>query len=1092
MNERQRIEAAIKAISNLAGVLDQASIDAAVLALSEQLSQRIEAERSIRQVTVLFADVVGSTQMSWDLDPDEIHTIIDGSLKKLSAVIGKHEGVVLQYAGDSLLAVFGAKQSREDDPIRATDCGIALIQESKRIAARLLLEQNISAFDVRVGIHTGPVLLGGGLDEPSHVRGSAVNIAARLEQSAPAGFIQVSLDTHRHIRKIFECTEAPSLQLKGRDRSLKAYFVLKRVSARPRNTEGWWTGHKPMFIGRQTELQLLEDSYFAVAESACSRSVILIGEAGIGKTTLLQEFLRVQGLKHPQGLATITACAQPYWSSSPYGLVREAVLCAAGVDSDADPTTARQAVRSFTPQYIKELGDGELAALESLIIGEAALEQSSDVSRLQNERNQKRAFRAAVTYLLTVHAPRPIAICLEDIHWADDGSLDFIDYILRSGSRILVVATTRIDLERRRLLPFSNRLELKPFNDKEIATLIRASVKDDAFAKDSPLFVRMIASLAEGNPYFVEETVGMLVEEGVLHRNESGSASLDAAKLLETKIPTTLTGVLQARLSNLPHAELETLQVASVIGNEFWDEALAKLGALDRSALSRLTERHLIRSLPHKTDPGHQKFQFRHQLMQRAVYETIPNRLRKIRHGLTARWIIDAFPDRLDDFSETIACHFERAGETELAINYFRRAGQYAGQRCSFEAAAELFRRAADICSEARLRFLLLSTEFHMRMEKILLPCDIEKAIKLTTLAEEINDDECRATAASLLTTCLAAVGKLSETRIAAKSAIRFGRISGRTSSVIRAHNQLGAKLGECGHFRQARRHLSIGHAIAARENNVIGAASALSKLSDVCIREGDYPQARSLLQKAIAHCKNLVNDQYERHLELLAANLETRLGNLQTAHESLLQLSQHFRNLDWPDMELEIALSIAMNRLWAGEHKEARVWLVKAQHMPVARPETSLILKRKQLAGEIELTDGTAEDAATHFQEALNQCAELSLGDASWEIKISLAYAQMELGALPSAERVALDFADAVATGDIAKGFFFDPANVFLRAKEILKNAHHDQQAVAMQRMAQETYEWVNSRLDIDQRSCFRTSSPGLRRLHQEPLTHH
>lgn len=1085
MNERQNIEAAIKAIANLGGVLDKASMDAAILALKKQLNQHLHSERSIRQVTVLFADVVGSTEMSWSLDPDEIHTVIDGSLKRLTAVIRCHEGVVLQYAGDSLLAVFGVGTAREDDPVRATLCGIALVAEARLIAAQLLLERHIQEFNVRVGIHTGSVMLGGGLDEPSYVRGNAVNIAARLEQGAPAGHVQISHDTHRHVRSHFECIEAPTLHLKGRDRPIRAYIVVKRAAANRLIAERRWTDHKPRMIGRQTELRLLANAYSVVKASVASRSVILLGEAGMGKTTLVQEFLKRHDMAGSGRLATYVATARPYGNSAPYGLLRDAILSAAGIQTDLDLASTQKALRASLLEHLNETSDVELNALESLIMPTTTSDELGKEFPSDTERNQRRAFRVALDYLLARHPLEHSALIVEDIHWADDGSLDFLDFVLRDKSQIFLVATARSEVEKRRSLPFTQKIEVFALDDAESSNLIRAVLNDASSFPESQDLVRLIASKAGGNPYFVEEIVGMLADEGVLRRDENGLAVFDATAMLETRIPTTLTGVLQARLASLPYDELRTLQLASIIGSVFWDEALSKLGIHHEASLANLADKQLIQPLISSTGKKLRTFQFSHQLMQRAVYDTIPNRVRKLQHGSTAQWIVDAFPDRVDEFAETIASHFEKAGETQLAIDYFRRAGRYASAKFSFAAAAALLGRASSLSDDARLRFSILSERLHIRMEGSLRNDDVKAATDLVALADELDDD-CRAAAAGLLTTCLAAIGTLEETANAAKSAIRYGKIAGRQASVIRAHNQWGEKLARSGQLCKARRHLQVAYTLSVRCDNSMGVASALSKLSGVCVRKGKYSEAVSLLSKAATYCQHKNDQSYAWHLALLSAKVETLLGNFSVAYESLLDLLSKYHSLDWPDMEFETALALAMNRLWAATVYEARAWSEHAANLPSDGPEASLLREQSQLAGELDLADGNYEAALTHFQAASHRCDALGLNNVAWESKLSEAYVYVHLGTPRRAEEVAFAFGEILASGYDAQKFFMDPAKVYLRAAEVLDRTGHKNEASAIRLRALAEYEAVSTSLNASQRATYRISSPGLRRLHQ------
>ena len=192
MNERQQLEVAIAALEAQRRLVGDVATDAALSPMRVRLAGFVEHEQSLRQVTVLFMDVVGSTALSRQLDAEEIHEIIDGALRRLTAIVEHNQGRVLQYAGDSLLAVFGASQAREDDPERAVRCALSIVREAQQIGAEVRASTHQGDFNVRVGIHTGSVLLGGGVDEASTIRGITVNIAARMEQTAPVGGVRIS------------------------------------------------------------------------------------------------------------------------------------------------------------------------------------------------------------------------------------------------------------------------------------------------------------------------------------------------------------------------------------------------------------------------------------------------------------------------------------------------------------------------------------------------------------------------------------------------------------------------------------------------------------------------------------------------------------------------------------------------------------------------------------------------------------------------------------------------------------------------------------------------------------------------------------
>ena len=225
MTEREELEGGIAALEAQRAVLGDAVVDTALAALRVRLARLDVPEQQLKPVTILFADVVESTRLSRRLGPEDIQTVMDGALRRFTSIVESERGRVFQYAGDGLLAVFGSLEAREDDPERAVRAGISILKEATRLAVEIQACHGQDVFSVRVGIHTGPVLLGGGVDAQGSVRGIAVNIAARMEQTAPAGGLRISHTTYRHVRGLFDVAEEPPILLKGISDPLRSYVV---------------------------------------------------------------------------------------------------------------------------------------------------------------------------------------------------------------------------------------------------------------------------------------------------------------------------------------------------------------------------------------------------------------------------------------------------------------------------------------------------------------------------------------------------------------------------------------------------------------------------------------------------------------------------------------------------------------------------------------------------------------------------------------------------------------------------------------------------------------------------------------------------
>ncbi|MBA3626106.1 MAG: adenylate/guanylate cyclase domain-containing protein, partial [Methylibium sp.] len=311
MVEQQQLQAAIAALEAQRGALGDVVVDTALAPLRTKINAlQGELNQQLKQVTVLFADIVGSTKLSQHLDPEEVHAIMDGALQQFTARVQAQGGRVLNYAGDSLLAVFGADEAREDDAESAVRAGLSVLEEGRAQGEQVRLRHGHEGFNVRVGIHTGPVLLGGGVDAEGSIRGMTVNIAARMEQSAPVGALRVSQATWRQVAGAFEGEAQPPLEVKGSDEPLLTWIVRRaRPLAERERARGVEGLHTPL-VGRDAELAELERLLAEAAPERGPQAVTVIADAGLGKTRLLTEW-RARLLARAPGTPLLVGRAHP-------------------------------------------------------------------------------------------------------------------------------------------------------------------------------------------------------------------------------------------------------------------------------------------------------------------------------------------------------------------------------------------------------------------------------------------------------------------------------------------------------------------------------------------------------------------------------------------------------------------------------------------------------------------------------------------------------------------------------------------------------------------------------------------------------------
>ena len=463
--EEQRLDAGIAALEAQRGQLGDEVVDAALRGLQARLAALRESAdepaQALRQVTILFLDVVGSTTLGQHLDPEAIAAVMDGMLARGSAIVAAHGGKVLQYAGDNLLAAFGADEAAEDDAERAVRCGLALLELGAALQADVKATHGLAGTGVRIGIHTGGVLLGGGVDKDGSIRGQAVNIAARMEQTAPPGALRISHDTYRQVRGVFDVEAQPPLAVKGVDAPVQSYLVLRAKPRAFRMATRGVEGVETRMIGRDTELAVLQAAFARlVAPGAGLERIVVVSEAGVGKSRLLQEFENWSEAR-PERCILFQARATPQTRGQAYGLLRDLFAWRWQIlDGDSLAEARHKLEDALIPLFKDDAGrDAGDAEAQVHLLGQLIgfdYGESRHVRGIRDDPRQihDRGFQAAAQVLrrLARRERQPIVMFLDDLHWADDGSLDFVDHLARVDRDVpmLIVSLARPTLFERR------------------------------------------------------------------------------------------------------------------------------------------------------------------------------------------------------------------------------------------------------------------------------------------------------------------------------------------------------------------------------------------------------------------------------------------------------------------------------------------------------------------------------------------------------------------------------------------------------------------------------------------------------------------
>ena len=632
-------------------------------------------------VSTLFCDLVGFTAMSEAADPEDIDAVLRAYHGAARKVIESHGGAVEKFIGDAVVGVFGVPAAHEDDPERAVRAGLRIVQ-----ALEGMTRPAGGPLEVRVGVNTGEALVRLDVTPGSgegFLAGDAVNTAARLQAAAPPGGVAVGAATHSLSASVIVYEPLPPLVAKGKADPVAAWLARAPVARTGADTDRAFLS--PL-IGRDEELARLIALLEGAAASSTPRFMLVVGEPGIGKSRLIAEFAETLD-RRPEMITWREGRCLPYGENAIFSALADIVRAHAGVLEAADESTVQAGLDAMLPH------DEERAWLLNRLRALLGLE-APPATREEN-------FAAWTRFLEALAARRPTVLVFEDVHWADDALLVFLDHLAAytTGVPLVVLACSRPEvLERHPAFADGGacfeRIDLKPLSPDETASLVGrllSGTENKAGAE--------IVSRCGGNPFYAEQSVRFMA---------------DAASV--TSLPGSVQAVIAARLDALPAAQKALIGDAAVVGAVFWDEALTAVAERDpvevEQAVDGLLARQLFRRvlIPTTGLAGAHEFAFVHALARDVAYQQLPRAARARKHAALAHWLEAQAGDRPEDLAETLAHHYatalelaRAAGETDLAAALIDPAVRYlgaAGERmynADLEASERYYRAALDI-----------------------------------------------------------------------------------------------------------------------------------------------------------------------------------------------------------------------------------------------------------------------------------------------------------------------------------------------------------------------------------------------------------
>jgi class 3 adenylate cyclase/tetratricopeptide (TPR) repeat protein len=602
--------------------------------------------REVRKtVTLVFSDVSGSTSLAEQIDPEAMRRVMARYFEEMRSVLERHGGTVEKFVGDAVMAVFGIPTVHEDDALRA----VRAAEEMRERLASLNEEFERSwglAIASRIGVNTGEVVAGDPARGESFATGDAVNVAARLEQAAQPGEILVGADTYRLIRDAVEVEAREPLALKGKEEAVAAFSLLDVLPAA--------TGHSrrlasPM-VGRERELKLLQSAFERVRDDHTCQLFTVLGAAGVGKSRVVDEFQQIVG---SQATVASGRCL-PYGEGITFWPLAEAVKQLAGLD-DSEPLERARA-------KIAALLEGEEQA-EMIGAGVAGVVGLVEATGSGTEEN----FWAIRKLLESLANRRPLVVVFDDIHWAETTFLDLVEHVAdwSRDAPILLVCMARPELLDHRPGWGGGKLNassilLEPLTNSESERLIENLLGQANLAAEARA---RISQAAEGNPLFVEEMLEMLIDDGLLARDNGGWTA--TADLATVSVPPTIQALLGARLDRLEGEERGVLECASVEGKVFHRGGVVELAAEPQrprvgANLMALVRKELIRAC-RANFADEDAFRFRHLLIRDAAYDSLPKEVRAAFHERHAAWLERKAGERAAEYDEILGYHLERA-----------------------------------------------------------------------------------------------------------------------------------------------------------------------------------------------------------------------------------------------------------------------------------------------------------------------------------------------------------------------------------------------------------------------------------------------
>jgi len=911
--EVERIRTAIAALEAQRGVLGDDVVEAALAPLRQRLLALTRAappSEERKRVTVLFSDLAGFTAMSEGMDPEDVTAVMDAYFQRMNPAILQYGGTIEKYIGDAILAIFGAPRALENHEEMAVRAALAMQEALESFNEELERERGFR-LAMRVGVNTGLVMYGaldGRADRDFAVVGDTVNLASRLESACPPGRVMVSAETARPLHTLFDFEPPRQIRVKGKAEPITVYVVVGEKERRGPARGG--LGLQAPMVGRAAELELLRAAFHRLIAGERWQTVAVVGEAGIGKTRLRREFVAWVAQTYPMARTLIGHCFA-HTQNTPYALLAD--LLGGLFDLGDDQAVRAERLAAELRRLAPELEGEEFLYWLGSAAGVLGVYLDHDpMATLDPEQRRDRTFLSLERMLHAAAEMDPLLLVVEDLHWADALSLSFLEWLVaraertwtaRGGSLLLALSRPEEDGESplgrliaRLSRPPGQHLLLQPLDAGSSGDLVVRLLGEPDLPED---LLDLLLDRAQGNPFYLEEILRSLIEEGALVRDAATGRWRVGRAVPQIQVPGTVQGVIAARLDRLPALDKYVLQRAAIVGRSFWQGVLTEvengagvalsMQAVDE-AVGRLEGSGWVYQPGESRIADQKEWRFHHNLARDVAYESLPRRVRRPVHARVAEWLEQRVGGTAS-FFPFIAHHYEQGGVLEKAVVYLQKAGEQAASQFANTDAIAYFTHALDLLPQVeedptRLReqryHLLLGREgvYRLTGQREAQAADLEA---LAALAQEMGDPGRQAEVALRWAAYYEAVSEfpaaVAEARRAVELAEGVGDARCRTEGLI----AWGRALWRQGAFDEARERLEEALSLSRQQGDRASEATCLHNIGTVLYFLGDFEGARERLEAALAIRRELD----DRRSEAIT------LGNLAGVYHALGDFSR-------------------------------------------------------------------------------------------------------------------------------------------------------------------------------------------------------